>query len=100
MGLFEAPFADRLFQEHIKSDSHLDLAETAVEESLVLLRNRDSTLPVDHGVQHIHITWRFAEDIRAQSGGWTIEWQGIGGNAPRERVYDWRSNKEHPGGSR
>lgn len=80
MGLFEKPFADRSFQESIRSDAHLALAERAVRESLVLLRNRDGTLPVGDHVEHIHVTGRFADDIGAQAGGWTIEWQGVRGN--------------------
>lgn len=80
MGLFEEPFADRSFQESIRSDAHLSLAEQAVRESLVLLRNRDETLPIGTDVEHIHVTGRFADDIGAQAGGWTIEWQGVRGN--------------------
>ncbi|MFW5994819.1 MAG: glycoside hydrolase family 3 protein [Spirochaetia bacterium] len=80
MGLFEEPFADRSYQDTIRSDEHLELARQAVRESQVLLRNEGNTLPIDDGVEHIHVTGRFADDIGAQSGGWTIEWQGVQGN--------------------
>ncbi|MFP4644945.1 MAG: glycoside hydrolase family 3 protein [Spirochaetales bacterium] len=80
MGLFEAPFADRSYQDTIRSEEHLELARKAVRESQVLLRNEDETLPLDEDIEHIHVTGRFADDIGAQSGGWTIEWQGVRGN--------------------
>lgn len=80
MGLFEKPFADREYQDTVRSDEHLELAEKAVRESQVLLRNEDHILPIDDEVDHIHVTGRFADDIGAQSGGWTIEWQGVRGN--------------------
>lgn len=80
MGLFEHPFADRSHQTTIRSDEHLELGRQAVRESLVLLRNENSTLPIADDVAHIHVTGRFAHDIGAQSGGWTIDWQGVRGN--------------------
>ncbi len=80
MGLFEEPFADRGHQDAIRSEEHLELARESVQESLVLLRNEESTLPIDEDVRHIHITGRFADDIGAQCGGWTLEWQGVRGN--------------------
>lgn len=80
MGLFEEPFADRSHQDTIRSEEHLELARQAVRESQVLLRNEDDLLPIDDEIEHIHVAGRFADDIGAQSGGWTIEWQGVRGN--------------------
>lgn len=80
MGLFEQPFADRSYQNTIRSQEHLDLAIRAVQESQVLLRNENETLPVRDDVRHIHIVGRFADNIGAQSGGWTLQWQGVRGN--------------------
>ncbi len=80
MGLFEQPFAHRAYQETIRSDEHLALARRAVGQSLVLLRNEDATLPIGPHVQHVHVTGRFADDIGAQCGGWTLTWQGVRGN--------------------
>ncbi|TVQ21725.1 MAG: beta-glucosidase [Spirochaetaceae bacterium] len=80
MGLFEEPFADRSHQATIRSDEHLELGRQAVRESLVLLRNENETLPIREDIGHIHVTGRFADDIGAQAGGWTIDWQGVRGN--------------------
>ncbi|MFP4510024.1 MAG: glycoside hydrolase family 3 protein [Spirochaetaceae bacterium] len=80
MGLFESPFADRTHQTSIRSSEHLEIARQAVRESVVLLRNEDATLPIDSDVRHVHVAGRFADDIGAQAGGWTIDWQGVGGN--------------------
>ena len=57
------------------SDEHRRVARQAVRESLVLLKNEGRTLPVA-GAKRIHVAGRNADDIGAQSGGWTITWQG------------------------
>jgi len=80
MGLFENPFAPREYQPLIRCDAHLELARRAVQKSLVLLKNEDNVLPIGPEVQHIHVTGRFADDIGAQCGGWTLSWQGVRGN--------------------
>ena len=80
MGLFEDPFAHRDYQSVIRSEAHLELARSAVQKSLVLLKNEDDVLPIGTKVRHIHITGRLADDIGAQCGGWTLTWQGVRGN--------------------
>ena len=57
------------------SDAHRLVARQAVRESLVLLKNDSATLPIK-AAQRIHVTGRNADDLGAQSGGWTITWQG------------------------
>jgi beta-glucosidase len=46
-----------------------------VRESLVLLKNTGHVLPLKRG-EHILVAGKNANDIGAQSGGWTITWQG------------------------
>jgi beta-glucosidase len=57
------------------SPEHRALARTAVRESLVLLKNTGGVLPLKPG-QRILVCGDLADDIGAQSGGWTIDWQG------------------------
>lgn len=66
---------------------HRALARQAVRESLVLLSNRGSLLPLDPR-SRILVTGPGADNIAMQSGGWTIGWQG-GGDL---------SNADFPGG--
>lgn len=75
VGLFsrERPYDGRL--ELIGSDPHRALAREAVRKSLVLLKN-DGVLPIKASAR-VLVTGPACEDIGAQSGGWTITWQGM-----------------------
>ena len=83
MGLLDpnrSPLADRKLQSTFGSAGHRMVARQAVRESLVLLKNQDKTLPLKKSVARIHVAGRYADDIGAQCGGWTIDWQGKTGN--------------------
>jgi len=52
----------------------------AAEQSLVLLKNEHSTLPVrPDTIQNVFLMGAF-NDIGSQNGGWTVTWQGQKGN--------------------
>ncbi|WP_347261496.1 glycoside hydrolase family 3 protein [Rudaea sp.] len=53
-----------------------DLARRAVRESLVLLKNDDAALPLRRGAK-ILVVGKSANSLRNQSGGWTLNWQGM-----------------------
>ncbi len=80
-GLFErgapskAKYAAK--QEEIGSQVHRDVAQQAVRESLVLLKNKNAILPLDPSL-NILVAGDGADNIGKQSGGWTISWQGTG----------------------
>lgn len=57
---------------------HAELARRAVRESLVLLKNENSVLPIDPGAR-VLVVGEGADDIGMQSGGWTLDWQGVSG---------------------
>ena len=78
MGLLAPGWTVRVDPELEKafgSDEHRRVARQAVRESLVLLKNKAGTLPIA-GRKRIHVAGRNADDLGAQSGGWTITWQG------------------------
>lgn len=81
MGLFERgrPSSRDLARQPdlLGSSEHRAIARQAVRESLVLLTNRNSLLPLDPRAT-IMVTGDGADDIATQSGGWTISWQGGG----------------------
>jgi beta-glucosidase len=61
------------------SDEEFAVAKQAAEQSLVLLKN-NSVIPVSSGsIQNVFLMGKY-DDIGAQCGGWTINWQGQGGN--------------------
>ena len=90
-GLFEKPSpAQRQFSgktELIGQLSHRDVARQAVRESLVLLKNKNKTLPINP-TSSILVAGDGADNIGKQSGGWTITWQGTN-----------NTNEDFPGGT-
>ncbi len=74
-GLFEQPLAAAADTAVVGSPAHRNLARTAVQQSLVLLKN-DGVLPLSEDADLILVAGEAANDIGRQAGGWTIEWQG------------------------
>ncbi|WP_350431264.1 glycoside hydrolase family 3 N-terminal domain-containing protein [Shewanella sp. H8] len=78
-GLFDKPSpANRPLSgktELIGQASHRDVARQAVRESLVLLKNNQSLLPLKPNAK-VLVAGDAADNIGKQSGGWTITWQG------------------------
>lgn len=61
----------------IGSPEHRAIAQQAVQESLVLLKNQKGVLPLKPG-QKLLIAGDGAMSYTKQSGGWTLSWQGTG----------------------
>jgi beta-glucosidase len=80
LGLFEQPFSNPDYLETIGSPAHRELAREAVAKSLVLLQNENTALPIAKDAKLIYVAGMLADDLGAQCGGWTIEWQGKTGN--------------------
>jgi beta-glucosidase len=74
------PLADRTLHRSFGSAEHRAVARQAVRESLVLLKNRGHTLPVAKTVARLHVAGKNADNLGNQTGGWTISWQGAGGD--------------------
>lgn len=64
----------------VGSQDHRQLARTAVAKSAVLLKNEKTLLPLSKTTQHILVAGTGANNVGRQSGGWTVEWQGVDGN--------------------
>nr|GMD61642.1 lysosomal beta glucosidase-like [Ipomoea batatas] len=85
MGLFENPMADMSLASQLGSQEHRELAREAVRKSLVLLKNGKSDdsqplMPLPKKAAKILVAGTHAHNLGYQCGGWTIEWQGAGGN--------------------
>jgi beta-glucosidase len=89
-GIFDKPSpANRILSgrtELIGAKEHREVAQQAVRESLVLLKNKNNILPLSPNL-NILVAGDGADNIGKQSGGWTITWQGTGNN-----------NDDFPGG--
>ncbi|KAJ3673263.1 hypothetical protein LUZ60_006637 [Juncus effusus] len=84
LGLFEHPYSDPSLADQLGSEDHRALAREAVRNSLVLLKNGKSpnkpVLPLPTKSKKILVAGTHADNLGYQCGGWTISWQGQGGN--------------------
>src|SRR5690606_3806632 len=86
MGLFEAgppssrPGAGQFGT--LGNAEHRQLARQAVRQSLVLLKNNGGLLPLAPK-QRVLVAGDGAHNFGKQSGGWTLTWQGTGGDNSR-----------------
>lgn len=80
LGLFENPFGNEEFLSLVGSDEHRALAREAVRQSLVLLKNEGGVLPLKRDISEVLIAGKAGHNIGLQSGGWSVDWQGIPGN--------------------
>jgi len=76
LGLFKNPFSDPNLIDEIGCQGHRDKARQAVRESLVLLKNKNNSLPINQKTKKIVVVGEHANSSGLQSGGWTIWWQG------------------------
>jgi len=90
LGLFEQPAPSQRplggQWEVLGAPAHRAIARQAVRESLVLLKNEQTLLPLA-ARQRIVVAGAAANDIGRQCGGWTLSWQGMGNR-----------NEDFPGG--
>lgn len=78
VGIMDDPMQEKIEtkQAEVGSEEYRALAERAVSESLVLLKNnRDekAVLPIRKGMK-VYVTGPAADDASIQCGGWTREW--------------------------
>ena len=73
-GLFEDPFY-RLDSSYLYNQEHKDLARQAARESLVLLKNDNSSLPLSKD-ENLYILGPASDNVGLLCGGWTTYWQG------------------------
>ncbi|MBK8805167.1 MAG: glycoside hydrolase family 3 protein [Bacteroidales bacterium] len=79
-GLFERPYANAALSNEIGTNAHRDVARKCVQQSIVLLKNENKILPLSKSASKILVAGSIADDLGAQCGGWTIDWQGTNGD--------------------
>lgn len=75
LNLFERPYWSTSEYPDFGSEKHARMALKAAEESITLLKNTHSLLPLDKGAK-VLVTGPNANSMRALNGGWTLSWQG------------------------
>ncbi|KAG2798313.1 Beta-glucosidase [Phytophthora cactorum] len=79
LGLYDNPVPGEANVDLIGSENDTATALELARESIVLLKNNDSVLPLAEDAS-VFLTGHAADDIGLQCGGWTIEWQGYAGH--------------------
>jgi beta-glucosidase len=75
LGLFDHPYVDPAAAD-AAVEANRALARTAADESITLLRNEGSTLPLSP-TAHIALTGPSMNRVNNQLGGWSVSWQGV-----------------------
>lgn len=75
-GAFAAKPVNPALTAAIGSPAHRAVARDCVRQSLVLLKNDATALPLAKNLKHLHVVGKAADDLGIQCGGWTIGWQG------------------------
>jgi beta-glucosidase len=77
LGLFDHPYVDPAAAD-AAVEAGRDVTLTAARESITLLRNQGSTLPLAAGARLV-VTGPSADSMTNQLGGWSVSWQGVFG---------------------
>lgn len=75
LGLFERPYWSQDEYHDFASSKHEAIALAAAEESITLLKNENSVLPLKSGAR-ILLAGPNANSMRTLNGGWSYSWQG------------------------
>jgi beta-glucosidase len=84
-GVYDSPIPDKSWLMDVGSDKHREIARQAVQQSVVLLQNKDEVLPLKHNAK-ICIAGRGGNDLGYQLGGWSVKWQGQDPDTPEKDI--------------
>jgi beta-glucosidase len=73
LGLFDNPYINLKAKSSIYSQEHLLAAKQAAEESFVLLKNKNSILPLSDKIKTVAIIGPMADAPHDQMGTWTFD---------------------------
>lgn len=87
VGLFENAYAEEAAVANFKKAEYKDVALQAARESIVLLKNKNNTLPIQKG-KKVLVTGPGANSVTTLGGAWSFTWQG-----DQDRYYpkDWKT---------
>ncbi len=72
MGLFENPYVDpALAKQHVRKPAHVALARDAARESVVLLENKNHTLPLHKDIRKVAVIGPNADNVYNMLGDYT-----------------------------
>jgi len=77
LGLFDHPYVDPS-KADAAVEANKGLAKKAADESVTLLRNQNSVLPLSPTAKVV-VTGPSVDSVSNQLGGWSVSWQGVFG---------------------
>jgi beta-glucosidase len=86
-GLFDAPQRDAALMAAVGSAEHRMVGRQAVRESMVLAQNENNVLPLAKTAS-VWVGGSGADNLANQCGGWTIAWQGSGGDTEGTTILE------------
>eukprot|EP00746_Dinoflagellata_sp_MGD_P156921 gnl/MRDRNA2_/MRDRNA2_86022_c0_seq5.p1 gnl/MRDRNA2_/MRDRNA2_86022_c0~~gnl/MRDRNA2_/MRDRNA2_86022_c0_seq5.p1 ORF type:complete len:683 (+),score=172.73 gnl/MRDRNA2_/MRDRNA2_86022_c0_seq5:130-2049(+) len=84
-GVFDKPIPDQSWLQDVGSREHREIARQAVQQSTVLLQNKDEVLPLQKNAK-VCIAGRGGNDLGFQMGGWSVKWQGVDPETPEKEI--------------
>ncbi|TZF84913.1 beta-glucosidase BglX [Pedobacter sp. BS3] len=93
LGLFERPYTDIHKPKETYSAKHLAVAKKLAEESVVLLKNENKTLPLSANIKSILITGPLADAPHDQLGTWTMDGEPGKTQTPAKAIANLYGNK-------
>ncbi|KAL4151013.1 hypothetical protein PRNP1_010399 [Phytophthora ramorum] len=79
LGLYDNPVPGKENVAMVGNDKDKETALEMARESIVLLQNKNDTLPLPKTAS-VFLTGHSADNVGYQCGGWTFIWQGYSGN--------------------
>ncbi|RLN32292.1 hypothetical protein BBJ28_00024669, partial [Nothophytophthora sp. Chile5] len=79
LGLYDNPVPGTDDVAKVRNEDDVATSLQMARESIVLLQNNDSTLPLSSS-SSVFLTGFSADDIGNQCGGWSVSWPGYSGN--------------------
>ncbi|OLY80330.1 Lysosomal beta glucosidase [Smittium mucronatum] len=86
LGLFSQPYSDPSLIDTVGSKQDVDLSRNSARESLVLLKNEKSVLPLAT-TENVLFVGPAVNSINYITGAWAIHWQGVN-DFEGDAVYD------------
>ncbi len=88
LGLFEITVHPATAYGKFADSVHIELCYRAASQSITLLKNEKSTLPLDLSREKVFVCGPAANSLNLLNGGWTHTWQGVDDrfNTPGKRT--------------
>ncbi|MCE4563907.1 beta-glucosidase BglX [Maribellus sp. CM-23] len=93
LGLFTKPYDQMVSSDTILAASHLAEAREMARKSMVLLKNKNNTLPISKSIQRLAVIGPLADAPRDQLGTWVFDGNEDDSTTPRAAIGQMLGNR-------